>query len=288
MLLQNAYEPEARQSMAVPDLPAEIAVAQTGQGRLIQLQPGSGAYPLGGWAYVPALVNPDARPLVAVHGISRRAKQQVQLLAGTADRTGRVVIAPLFGRRHWRRYQKIANNCRADRALLDLLARIDMQGIARTHKFDLFGYSGGAQFAHRFAMLFPRRISRLSIAAAGWYCMPDTDTAYPYGLAARVGRKADWGPRMLAGLNAYLRLSITILVGANDTVRDAALRRSPHLDAAQGANRFERARRYHASLSELARLHAIRSRISFTVLPGSHHSFPRCVKTGGLDRLVLG
>lgn len=288
MLLQNAYEPEGKQSMAIPDLSSEIAVGQTGQGKLIQLPPGSGAHPLGGWAYVPAFVNPDARPLVAVHGISRRAKQQVQLLAAAADRTGRVVIAPLFGRRHWRRYQRIANNCRADRALLDLLARVDMQGIARTNRFDLFGYSGGAQFAHRFAMLFPRRIGRLSLAAAGWYCMPDTDKAYPYGLAARAGRKADWGPRMLAGLDAYLRLPITVYVGANDTDRDTALRRSPHLDGAQGANRFERARRYHASLSELAQVHAIRSRISFTVLPDSHHSFSRCVKTGGLDRLVLG
>lgn len=257
-------------------------------GNMTRIQPGGGKRALGAWVYVPTQVNPDSRPLVAVHGISRRAKEQVQLFSDIAERTGRIVIAPLFDRRNWRHYQRITNKYRGDRALLDLLARIEMHGLAPTRKFDLFGYSGGAQFAHRFAMLFPQRIGKLSIAAPGVYCMPDTTIAYPYGLAPRPGRKADWGPRMQAGLDAYLRLPINIMVGAKDTQVDQALRRSPELDANQGHNRLERARRYHAALSELAQQRAIRPQISFTLLAGCGHSFSQCVKTGGLDRLVLG
>ncbi len=252
------------------------------------IKPGSGKRSLGAWVYVPADVCPDSLPLVAVHGISRRAKEQVQLLADGADRTGRIVIAPLFGRKHWRGYQRISNKYRGDRALLDLLARIEMQGIAQLRKFDLFGYSGGAQFAHRFAMLFPQRVAKLSLAAAGCYCMPDIDTPYPYGLAARPGRKSDWGPRMMAGLDSYLRLPINIIVGVNDTVADPAFRRSPELDENQGINRLMRAKRYHTVLSKLAHLRVIRPRISISLLPSSSHSFSQCVKSGGLDRLVLG
>lgn len=252
------------------------------------IKSGSTKRSLGAWVYVPANVCPDSLPLVAVHGISRRAKEQVQMFADAADRTGRIVIAPLFGRRHWRHYQRISNNYRSDRALLDLLSRIEMQGIAGLRKFDLFGYSGGAQFAHRFAMLFPQRIGKLNLAAAGCYCMPDLNTVYPYGLAARPGRKSDWGPRMMAGLDSYLRLPISVFVGANDTVADPAFRRSPELDVNQGTNRLMRAKRYHAVLSELAHLRVIRSRISISLLPNSSHSFSQCVKSGGLDRLVLG
>lgn len=289
MYYQTATEP---MSCSAPltmqaKTPCTAPAASEG-GNLLFIKPGAENRSLGAWIYVPAKVNPDSHPLVAVHGISRRAKEQVQLLAKAADRSGRIVIAPLFGRRHWRKYQRISNGSRSDRALLDLLARIEMQGLAPTRKFDLTGYSGGAQFAHRFAMLFPQRIGKLNIVAAGWYCMPDTGAAYPYGLAAHSSHKADWGPRMIAGLDAYLRLPINIIIGADDTVSDTALRRSADLDAAQGVNRVERAQRYHAALTAQAHRRAITPHITFTLLPNSGHSFSRCVKSGGLDRLVLG
>lgn len=267
---------------------SDDAPGSTSGGSRHWVDSGSGNLALGAWIYKPANLNPDAPTLVAIHGISRRAKQQIKLFADAAERTGQTIIAPLFGRRRWAHYQRINNKCRSDLALLGLLAQIEMQGIANTDKFDLFGYSGGAQFSHRFAMLYPRRINRLSIAAAGWYCMPDSNTAYPYGLAARPESTSKWGAHMLAGLDAYLRLPINIIIGVDDNISDKALRREPALDTAQGVNRLERARAYHAALSGLAHERALRSRISLTELPGCGHSFSQCIKTGGLDRLVLG
>lgn len=287
MNLQRTPDPGPSSQMAMHAIPVGDALAGPGRSQLLRVRSGAGARSLEAWVHVPANVNPDSHPLVAIHGISRCAKEQVQLLANAADRAGRIVIAPLFGRRHWRIYQRISNKNRADLALLDLLGRIELQGIARLRKFDLAGYSGGAQLAHRFAMLFPQRIGTLSIIAAGWYCMPDADTPYPYGLAARPGRKADWGPRMMAGLDVFLRLPINIMVGASDTATDPTLRRSSELDAKQGTNRLERAKAYHAALTGLARQRAIPSQISFSLLQGSSHSFSQCVKKGGLDRLIL-
>ena len=39
--------------------------------------------------------------------------------------------------------------------------------LADANQFELAGYSGGAQFAHRFAMLYPQMVSRLTVSFGG-------------------------------------------------------------------------------------------------------------------------
>ena len=238
------------------------------------------------WMAVPSNLSPNAMPLVAVHGIRRGAKQQVELLAPQAVLLGRPVIAPLFDEKNWPRYQQVVRGNRSDLALLELLTELRLAGIWQTQKFELSGYSGGAQFAHRFAMLYPQLVARLTVSSAGWYTFPD-EAAFPYGLAARPGRSDDWGPRLAAGLDQFLQIPIHVCVGALDCVSDPNTRHGPDIDKQQGRDRVTRAKRWADALRQVAAEKGISSQIALSVMPDSGHDFRDCVKLGGLDRLIL-
>ena len=247
---------------------------------------GKGRGALSCWLALPPRISADAPPLVAVHGISRGARDQAARFAPRAAVLGRPVIAPLFDERRWPRYQQVVRRGRADLALLALMTELRLQGIWRTETIDLVGYSGGAQFVHRFAMLYPDLVRRLTVTSAGWYTFPD-DAAFPYGLAARPGRRDDWGPRLAAGLDRFLRLSIQVCVGARDHIPDPATRSRPDVDRQQGGDRMTRAKRWVSALRRVASMRGITPCLDFRVLPDCGHDFRACVRHGGLDRLVV-
>lgn len=232
--------------------------------------------------FLPA-VHQDEVPLVALHGISRNAKALWSTFQPHASAKGRALLVPLFDRENWPSFQRI-DTSRPDLALLDLLRRT---GFAQ-RKIELFGYSGGAQLAHRFAMLYPHKIARLHIAAPGWFCLPNTDVAWPEGLgyadrgAGGARRKALLDPCRVQ-LSAYLSIPVRIWVGANDTGRDAALRKSPQLDRLQGTNRLERATNYVEEFRRAAERLQVKPDIELSVLPGSGHDFTECARIGGLS-----
>lgn len=221
-------------------------------------------------------------PLVAIHGISRDAHAIRAGFLPEMRNAGRALVTPRFGRRNWPHFQRIGK-ARPDLALLSLLARVGCDHDVQTDKVALFGYSGGAQLVHRFAMIHPHRVAALHVAAAGWYCLPDPTVAWPAGLAAQGNPLADL---KLARLDAFLRLPVRLYVGENDTAREAALRQNPALDARQGMTRLERARTYHAAFTAAAQRRGIQPDITLTLLPGCGHDFTECARTGGLARLV--
>jgi poly(3-hydroxybutyrate) depolymerase len=249
-------------------------------------RPAKGRGALACWLALPAEIAAGAAPLVAVHGIQRGADDQAVLFGARAAALGRPVIAPLFDSDRWPRYQRVVHNGRGDLALLTLMTDLRLAGIWQSPRFELAGFSGGAQFAHRFAMLYPHLLSRLTVAAAGWYTFPD-DTAYPYGLGARPGRTDDWGPRFAAGLHRFLRLPIQVCVGAEDCTPDDNTRSGVEIDAQQGGDRKTRATRWAEALHTAANARGFAPQVSFSVLPDCGHDFGNCVRYGGLDRLVL-
>jgi poly(3-hydroxybutyrate) depolymerase len=238
------------------------------------------------WLALPVEIAVGATPLVAVHGIQRGARDQAALYGARAAALGRPVIAPLFDSDRWPRYQRVVHGGRGDLALLALMTELRLAKIWRSHRFELAGYSGGAQFAHRFAMLYPHLLSRLTVAAGGWYTFPD-DTAYPYGLGARPERKDDWGPRFAAGLDRFLQLPVQVCVGAEDCTPDDNTRSGVEIDAQQGGDRKTRAARWAKALHTAANARGFVPQVSFSVLPDCGHDFGDCVRYGGLDRLVL-
>lgn len=235
------------------------------------------------YLYVPSQVDPTARPLVVVHGISRRAHVHLATFAPFAEVSGRILIAPLFSKARCRRYQQlVVDPCQADEALFATLRAVATKTGYDMGQVDLFGFSGGAQFAHRFAMMYPERVRRLAVSSAGWYTLPDFEEAYPYGLAAASDRRE----RFRAKLPDFLAIPTLVMVGEKDLNRDDSLRQLPELDRRQGLTRVERAARWTQAMRQAAADHGIPAEVSFHVLPGCGHSFEDCASDGGLVDLV--
>ena len=104
--------------------------------------------------------------MVVLHGISRNAGTLARLFAPEAERTGRTLIVPHFPAGHWPDFQRPSKAARPDQALLALLDRWrecpDIPG-----PVDIFGHSGGAQLAHRLAMLYPHRVTGAASGGGG-------------------------------------------------------------------------------------------------------------------------
>jgi pimeloyl-ACP methyl ester carboxylesterase len=238
------------------------------------------------WLAVPDSVAGDKSPLVAVHGIRRGARQQAELFAQRANALGRPVIAPLFGEQEWPRYQQAIRRGRADLALIALMGALSAEGICRTSHFELFGFSGGAQFAHRFAMMHPQLINRLTVASAGWYTFPDS-TQFPFGLSARTDGPDPWSAVTEDRIRRFLAIPTQVCVGADDTLRDANLRSGDRIDAQQGQNRLIRGIRWAQALKRAAEERGLPPRAAFFALSACDHRFLQCVLRGGLDRIVI-
>ena len=242
---------------------------------------------LGCWLYLPERLDPDLPPLVAVHGIGRAARDQARQFGPVAEAQGRLVIAPLFDVRRWSGFQRItAHGWRADLALLRLLEVVSFQTGTSTRRFDLFGYSAGAQFAHRFAMLHPHRVEHLCVCSAGWYTWPvAAGGEFPQDLSASSRRPL--GGVVAGNLGRFLQIPLQVAVGEQDQVVDALTRSTPELDAQQGSHRLERAERWVQALGQQAVARGIRPRAQLTVLPGAGHDFHQCMASGRLADLAM-
>lgn len=239
------------------------------------------------------IIQPDWRsaapPLIAIHGISRNSDVLAQLFAPYAHFTGRPAIVPHFHERDWPTFQRPCKTARPDRALLELLNQLEQQLPDLTGPVDVFGHSGGAQLAHRVAMLFPHRVSALHLAAAGWYCLPDRSMPYPYGLAVGdSATKKKWVRRKEAGLDAFLRLPLTVYVGTHDTERDMSLRQKALLDRHQGRTRLERAQHYVKAVQTAAGAAGHVSRARLIEMPGCVHDVEQAITKYGLAARVMG
>lgn len=225
-----------------------------------------------------ANARPGQRVVVAVHGISRNAAEIAMRFAAHPAFGRTTIIAPLFTRRTFGAYQQL-QTCRADQTpadaglirLLDLLAA--ERGLA-TERFGLFGFSGGAQMAHRFAMLHPYRIARLCVASAGWYCLPRADLAYPYGIGDGAGG-ALVGP-------GFLEIPTTVIVGNRDTRPDPRLRQDLPIIEHQGRNRLRRARCYARAVKAYAESTGHPCRVQVLALHAISRDFARSADEGDL------
>ncbi len=238
---------------------------------------------------VPNGAEHDQPPLFALHGISRDVGALYDAFERPAMEAGRILIVPHFHERDWKIFQRIGA-ARPDKSLLALKQVLRDTGACTAPQIELFGYSGGAQLAHRFAMLYPQHVSRLHLGAAGWYCLPDTSLAYPAGLrepAAKPSDAPNFRTAKVAQLKQFLRIPLRVYVGTEDTARDAAMRTAPELDAVQGLNRLARAATYVDRFANAAANHRLIADVSLTHLAGCGHDFSQCAQKADLAHLVL-
>lgn len=229
-----------------------------------------------------SLAEPDAPTLVAIHGISRNAAEIAARFASHPLFQSVNIVAPLFEKKRFGKYQlmlaKSAKKTSSGRAIFRLLEELEVMNGMHIKKVLLFGFSGGAQMAHRLAMLYPDRISRLCAVSAGWYLMPDHSLSYPYGLGEGC-------PVINAGTD-FFDIPTTVIVGTRDTRVDASVRQDQAIVSRQGRNRLERGRAWVGNVTECATKQGKEPKATLLLLKNGSHDFGLCARDNGLLDLV--
>ena len=232
------------------------------------------------YLYVPEKGGENARVFVSVHGISRNAEEHAGRFAKHAERHGVVMIAPLFPQNRFPDFQRLGRGGKGPRPDLMLRKIIDevikMTG-AQENALFLFGYSGGGQFVHRYAMAYPSHVSRIAIGASGWYTFPDATQRFPRG----IGHDPKI-PDIHFRLMEFLSVPACVLVGRRDDVPDDDMNQSKKLNRQQGLSRLERGQRWVETMRIAARALGLKTRYVFRVLPDSGHMFTQCMKKGNM------
>lgn len=234
--------------------------------------------------YVPSRGSRDASVFVTVHGISRNVQEHAERFAPYAEEHGLVLVAPFFTLERDHGYQWLGTGVsgrRSDETLDRILDEVAVTTGADVRKVFLFGFSGGAQFVHRYTLAHPGRVKCVVVGAAGWYTFPDRLHAYPYGLrASRESQGLRFDPRR------FLRVPVTVLVGEADT-GDVHLRRTALVDRQQGTTRLERAQNWVAAMNRAARSLGLPPPANCERVPGIEHSFTQFMDEGGLGDKVF-
>jgi len=227
--------------------------------------------PMDYFYYLPTQGQRDGRVMVSVHGISRNAEEHLEGFAAQAENYGAVMIAPLFSKQHFPYYQRLGSSIHEgrsdlafDRVLQDAAELFSVQ----TRELRIFGFSGGGQFAHRYALYYPRRVARMVLGAPGWYTFPDPNHDYPMGLSS-----SELWPKLKFSPARFLKIPTLVLVGENDDLRDDDLNTMRRIDASQGLNRVERGERWINAMRALARAYNLPSDFRLEIVPNANHAY---------------
>lgn len=266
-----------------------VALASEGAARL---QPGAGRFvyedtqanpgkPLPVWYYRPARVGTEAPVVFVMHGVNRNAsayREQWQLYA---EEHGFILVVPefsaaLFPKSHGYNLgnvftedgQPIPEAQWSYSFIEGVFDAIRVANGLSATDYMLYGHSAGSQFVHRYLFFKPTARVRLAIAAnAGWYTMPDFQTAFPYGLK-------DSGLKQEA-LATALGKRLVILLGAQDTDPQAKDLRNTPETIAQGAHRFARGQAFFAQATQTAAALGVPCHWEVRTVPDVGHSNER-------------
>ncbi|MBX9637742.1 MAG: hypothetical protein K2Q45_09355 [Nitrosomonas sp.] len=228
--------------------------------------------------YVPRQGGNAAKIFITVHGISRNVREHAKEFAAYAEKYGVVMIAPYFPADRFPDYQRLGRKGnRADIVLNAIVAEVAQLTGANSNKLYLFGYSGGAQFVHRYMFAYPERVARIVLGAPGWYTLPDASLKFPIGIQPVLSI-----PQVQFNSARFLNIPVCVLVGEKDNRRDAELNKSTTIDRLQGKTRIERGRRWVEEMSYQARLLGLPTTYDFHLLPDSPHSFAISMERGGM------
>jgi len=241
----------------------------------------AGRYRCGYFVAAPRDVPASGQFLVVVHGISRDAREQIEAFSKPALARGWTVVAPLFDAATFPGYQQLGyarceTRPRADLALIEVLADAGWTD-SGSSRLCMFGYSGGAQFVHRFVLVHPDRVGAACLGAAGWYTFPNARKPFPRGLRMPAG-----GIGMPVQFEESLAVPCSVFVGALDRLRDESLNTSAKIDRDQGRNRVERACRWIDAMRAAAVQAGRHRNFHYEELPGCGHSFGECVEKADL------
>jgi len=240
------------------------------------------------FVYLPGNDSPDGPVFVAVHDISRNAREQAAAFSDICEHYGATLIAPHFSASRFPNYQRLGRSRhvhdrgrRANEALDAILEEIATLTGVSVGRIYLFGYGAGGRFALRYAMARPERVAGAVIAFAESYTFPNPDKRFPQGIAP--------GPKRLDlqfDPDKFLQVPITVLDHARNG-RDGARPRVIQAVSASGKPIRNKGRKWVAAMRSAAQARHLDSLVSYREVEGPLDSMAKFAEGGILPDLVL-
>ena len=238
--------------------------------------------------YIPAEGDLQEMPvLFSIHGAGRNAAPQVDSWKYFAEERGFVVLAPEFTREKGYEYYHFGDMYEGEPPVLkspeewnfclieDIFDYFREETGNSSQTYDIFGHSGGGQYVHRFLMAMSEARVGVAVAAnpGSW--------AFPYvnGITGTDGETYGWPYSLLdtpfaskEHLARFFALDMWVQVGTADN--DPNSTSMPHEPpaAAEGANRYERARNFYAACQAVAAELGVPLNFRYVEVEGVGHS----------------
>ncbi|MGU3575545.1 alpha/beta hydrolase [Brucellaceae bacterium C25G] len=207
-----------------------------------------------GYAFLPAASVKQAPLVIVTHGSDRDWKGIVEYMREGLGAHHASILAPFFpaqldGEAHGDGYKFLYSQGIDYIALMQAMLNDAFETYGKPTAIYLLGFSGGAQFAQRYALFCGADLSGLVLAAPGGVTLLDETLEWWPGLQGAedaVGYKPD--------LVSFKRLPVEIIIGDQDMSaglvdRPAGVPHGTAFSGFAGATRIERARRLHVDLS---------------------------------------
>ncbi|MGC3969793.1 MAG: CapA family protein [Pirellulales bacterium] len=205
------------------------------------------------WYFAPEEAAADAPVLIVMHGVNRDADRYRNEWLPHARKYGLLLLVPEFSNAAFPGELHYNLGSTTDDAgkptpretwtfeFIEPIFDAAKQAFGnRSSRYSIYGHSAGGQFVHRFLYFEPQaRVKQAVAANAGWWTVPDSAIAFPYGLQnSAIDAAAE---------KAMLARPLTVLLGTADVdTTDKNLRRTPEANA-QGPHRFARGRNFFAA-----------------------------------------
>lgn len=220
----------------------------------------------------------QAQVLVVLHGMKGNGEAMVRDMKQFAEQYKWILFAPTFN--YQTDYMNTQVITQEDPLLLGQLNEMldDLPkaiGIAIQPKRLMYGFSRGAQLAHRYALLYPEKTLAVTTIAAGSYTLPFTNLndlnlkvtkvnnsnnllPFPFGMSDSV--KISGHP---FNQSAFKKVNFWLEVGDQDTKNSDVPR---DFDGYQGTNRLERAKAFYGALKQVG------NNVSLHIYPNVGHA----------------
>ncbi len=191
------------------------------------------------------------RVLFVLHGMGGRGSVFSQSLLADADKYHWLLVAPTMPYTDYMNPTTVlAEDVRYTGMLADMMNHLPKKlGLKLQKRALVYGFSRGAQLAHRLGLFYPERVDSVAAISAGSFTLP---TSFRNSNTAAVPLKMPFGVGDLevyvgqvVNREALKKVSFLIEVGENDNEPDDVPRQ---FDPYVGKNRVDRARAFQSAL----------------------------------------
>jgi pimeloyl-ACP methyl ester carboxylesterase len=245
--------------------------------------------------HIPVNTTAESQILIVFHGASRDALENRNALIDKANQYNTIVVVPDFseinfpGGDGYNLGNVFIDGDNPSSSTLNpedqwafsliepLFDYIKKLSGNNTATYDVFGFSAGGQFAHRFAFFKPNaRFDKLVSSSSGWFTMPDSQVDFPYGIKE--------SPVSASAIKNAFGRNITVMIGENDNnPNEGGLRRNAEADA-QGTNRLARAQYFYNQSNAIANEQNTPFNWQYQSIPNVAHEFA-ATSTYAFDRI---